>query len=241
MELRAERRMIGVCAALGVSLSAVLSGCIYSNLPGETKNTLAATDPNIYPSPKLMALSLEYVVNRYPPPGGPGDGSTPTFAFNLPAGLRRENIELVQSMLGGRGVPVTPENAQTLPIYHIATMWIRGSRAQVEMVYPVHSIGLTPSAEPVYRGVSLELGSDLSPWYVRRQQLWNVGTIEVPSLHFFPDPRAETVAEEPVAEEPIVENAPVDAPQAPGSPVETQVLPAETIPEPEQPETSGGG
>lgn len=172
--------LLGLLASGGASLG----GCLHANLPGSTENTLAATDPNVFPAPKLMALSLEYVANRYPPAGGAGDGSTPTFAFNLPEGMRPENYDLVQSMLEGHGVPVTPENATTLPIYHIATMWIRGSRAQVEMVYPVQAVGLTPGSEPVYRGVSLELATDLSPWRVRRQQLWSVGTIPVPPLHF---------------------------------------------------------
>ncbi len=170
-----------------------ITGCVHANLPGETENNLAATDPNTFPAPKLMALSLEYVANRYPPEGGAGDGAQATFAFNLPAGMRPENVELVSSMLGGRGVAVTPENSTTLPIYHIATMWIRGSRAQVEMVFPV--TGLTPGSPPVYRGVSLELGTDMSPWRVRRQQLWNVGTIPVPELHFTGMPAREAAVD----------------------------------------------
>lgn len=185
MDQRTKNVLPRIFLAGLLGTAAVLQGgCVHANLPGETQNTLAATDPNTFPAPKLMALSLEYVANRYPPAGGAGDGSAPTFAFNLPQGMRPESVELVRSMLDGRGVPVTEENAKTLPIYHIVTMWIRGTRAQVEMVYPVQDVGLTKGSEPVYRGVSLMLGTDLSPWSVRRQQLWTVGTIPVPPLHF---------------------------------------------------------
>ncbi len=170
-------------AAIGL---APLAGCLHANLPGETQNSLADTDPNIFPTPKLMALSLEYVANRYPPTAGTA-GSEPTFAFNLPAGMRRDNCELVASMLQGHGVPVTRENASRLPIYHISTMWIRGTRAEVEMVYPFEAVGMSPGSQPVYRGVTLKLGTDMGPWRVMRQQLWNVGTIPVPQLHFLPE------------------------------------------------------
>lgn len=173
-----------MCAAAG---SVCLTGCLHSNLPGETDNPVASVDPNIHPVPRLMAMSIEYVVNRYPPPGGPGDGSSPTFAFNLPEGMRTGNVALVESMLGGRGVRVTPANASAVPIYHVATMWVRGHRAEVEMVFPAPSAGFTPGSPPIYRGVSLELENVLGTWRVRRQQLWNVGTIGVPPLRYVTD------------------------------------------------------
>lgn len=202
-----------------------LTGCIYANLPGTVTNQHATSDPNQFPAPKLMALSLEYVANRYPPAAGTS-ADAPTFAFNLPAGVNNRSNEIVASMLGNRGVPVTPENASQLPIYHISTMWIRGSRAQVEMVYPVEAIGMSPSNQPVYRGVSLQLGSDIGPWRVMRQQLWNVGTIPVPDLHY---PNAAAVAT------PIAEPAPAPASEqstSPGQPVHIEVQPAtpETVP-----------
>lgn len=178
----------GLALAAGMALAAFvagsLPGCLHSNLPGETENPVASVDPNIHPVPRLMAMSIEYVVNRYPPSGGPGDGSSPTFAFNLPEGMRPGNVALIESMLGGRGVRVMPENASTIPIYHVVTMWVRGHRAELEMVFPVPSMGITQGVDPVYRGVSLELENNLGSWRVKRQQLWNVGTIQVPPIRF---------------------------------------------------------
>jgi hypothetical protein len=213
-----------IMAAVGVS---VMQGCLHANLPGATENSLAATDPNVFPAPKLMALSLEYVANRYPPAGGAGDGSTATFAFNLPEGMNEKSVALIESMLEGRGVRVTPENAGTLPVYHIVTMWIRGTRATVEMVYPFPELGLTSGAQPIYRGVSLTLAQDLSPWRVQRQQLWTVGTIEVPPIRYVSQAAVESPASEPAAEpaagtdmnapEAVVPMADDDAAESPSS------------------------
>lgn len=212
---------MGVMVA-GLMAASVLPGCLHANLPGTTHNSLAATDPNVFPAPKLMALSLEYVANRYPPAGGVGDGSTPTFAFNLPEGMNEKSVALIESMLEGRGVRATPENVQTLPVYHIVTMWIRGTRAQVEMVYPFPEMGLTPGAKPVYRGVSLTLAQDLSPWRVSRQQLWTVGTIDVPPVRFVAGDgeKASAVPAEGTdmaAPEPVIPMGDEDAAESPSS------------------------
>jgi hypothetical protein len=196
MPHRAVRRGVLALGALGALGVALLSGgCIHANLPGKVTNTQAITNPNAFPAPRLMAMSLEFVVNRHPPQAGSGEPGVPVFAFSLPEGVSRKNHEIIESMLQGRGVPATPESVARFPVYHLVTMWIRGSRAEVELVYPIEGVGVVGSgaeSRAVYRGVSLKLGSDVGPWRVLRQQLWNVGTIPVPEVHYMPTSDEET-------------------------------------------------
>lgn len=192
-------------AAIACGATALLlGGCSYANYPPVEGAKLADTDMNIPPGPALMVLALEWVVDRYPPTGTPATvplgttgtleqelhppaAATPTLAINLPTGISAANYQWVAGRLNGRAVPLTPEASERLPIYHVSRLWIRGRDAEVDVVYPVMEVGKTPTNRNVYRGVTLKMQREITvPWHVVRQQLWSVGTVEVPPLYFVP-------------------------------------------------------
>jgi hypothetical protein len=108
-------RTVGVAAAMAAM--GVLTGCVgYASFPYEEggKNALATQDPNTPPADELMALSLDWVVSKYPPRGsgvsagagaGAGAATDPSFTINIPKGVRRDVYDKILDKLGGRAAP----------------------------------------------------------------------------------------------------------------------------------------
>jgi len=161
--------------ALGASMLG-LSGCAgYATWPPVQGNTLATADPNSPIVQDAMAVALNVAIEKYP-----GLGGNPV-AINLPAGVNRGVYESVASRT--RSAALTPENAQTHAVYHVARVWVRGWNAMVDVVLPVTS----PSrgmGTPDYRGVTIHLKGDSSPMKFSLAQEWQPGTVATPELNY---------------------------------------------------------
>lgn len=176
------------------------SGCTgYQSYP-PIKGTSASTNPNSPPVDELMILSLDWVTTRYPVGGTVIAGQTPEFAINLPRGVRKSVYEYVASKVSDRARPLTPENADTMPVYHIAQLWVRDGVAKVTVLRPAYELGPSPDGKPVYQGITLRIEGGLHPWRVVRYQVWEVGTIEMPELYFCPGSEPEPEPAEPPAD-----------------------------------------
>lgn len=184
-----KMRGLGLGAAV---MMGVLSGCVgYASFPYEEggKNNFATQDPNTPPADELMALSLDWVVSKYPPrgAGAPGTATDPSYTINVPKGVRRDVYDKILDKLGGKAAPLTPETAGTMPIYHIGRIWIRGREAKVDVLRPVLEGPRGPGGAVLYQPVTLRIEGGFEPWRVRRHQVWEVGTVPVPDLYYRPE------------------------------------------------------
>ncbi len=175
------------CLSLLALAALVAPGCTgYHSYP-PIKGSIASTNPNSPPIDELMILSLDWVTTRYPVEGTVIAGRSPEFAINLPAGVRKSVYEYVARKVSDRARPLTAENADKVPIYHIAELWVRDGLAKVTVLRPAYELGPAPDGKPVYQGITLRIEGGLHPWRVVRHQVWEVGTIPMPELYFCPE------------------------------------------------------
>lgn len=179
---------------------AVLGGCTSVIYDSNPEAPVAAQDeePDFASRTvqNLLATSIRWVVERYPPPEGAGDG---WFAINLPPGLTREQYIEVAMQVGETAAPVTPE-LEYLPTYHVGWVWMRGDDARVDVFRPVYS--LSRPGEVLYQAITLHMSRRWASWRVDRTQPWEPGVVELPPLHYMPpeEPQPGTAVEsEPVS------------------------------------------
>ncbi len=184
--LRALRTTLALALIAGAS---GLIGCYgYASYPAIEGAKPGIDNPNAPPVDELMILSTRWVADRYPPPRrGPAVVGQAEFAINLPEGVRRDVYERVSERTGGRAVPVTEENARTLPVYHISRIWVRMHDAKVDVMRPRLDLPKKPDGEPVYECITLLVEGGLQPWRVTRFQTWEVGIVEPPPLWYCPE------------------------------------------------------
>ncbi len=166
-----------------------LGGCWgYVNYPPIEGASPGINNPNAPPADELMILATKWVADRYPPPrSGPEVAGEAQFAVNLPPGVRRDLYERVAAKTAGRAVPLTETNAKTLPIYHIARVWVRMRDAKVDVLRPRLELPRRPDGQPVYECVTLLIEGGLKPWRVTQFQTWEVGVVDPPPLNFCPE------------------------------------------------------
>lgn len=176
---KADSRMINLTRAarittLSLLTTATLGGCVgYHSYP-PTPEQRARESMGERAPVDVMVRALERVLAMHPPEGGAGGGASGgAFAVNMPVTTPPDIYATVASRVGGEPVTYTNSN---LPIYHIAGVRVRNSKAQVDIVWPVGD-GNTRSAT-----VWLEGG--LQPWAVKRVQEWNEGVTPTPELYY---------------------------------------------------------
>lgn len=136
----------------------------------------------------VMVRALERVLAIHPSPAG-------AFAVNMPVTTPPDVYATVATRVGGE--PVTYANA-SLPVYHVAGVRVRNSKAQVDIVWP--------SGTGATRSSTVWLEGGLQPWKVVRVQEWNEGVIATPELyHIMRASDAVPATDAPSAETPASE------------------------------------
>lgn len=175
-----------VLALAGVGLS--LSGCIGHNNIEPIRGAVGFENPNNAPVPQVMVSALRWLVHRYPPQGGeslPGMTEPEAFAISFPSGVRGDIAEwIVRQTFPGKAQPLTAEN-ESLPIYHIARVWVRGDMAYVDLFRPVPQFSPGPGGKTIYQPFTLHLRGGLKPWTVTGHRIYQPGTLEVPPRTYF--------------------------------------------------------
>jgi len=168
--------MLAGATLLTAGLAAGLSGCAgYATWPPVQGHTLATADPNSGIVQDAMVVALNAAIEKYP------SIDNKPVVINLPSGVTRGVYESVASRT--RSAALTPENASTGAVYHVARVWVRGWSAMVDIVLPV----TTPSrgaATPEYRGVTIHLKGEGSPMKFNLAQEWQPGTVPTPELNY---------------------------------------------------------
>ncbi|MCA9294550.1 MAG: hypothetical protein KDA20_12125 [Phycisphaerales bacterium] len=169
---------------LGGSL-ALLGGCAtYANYPAIERD-LAVNDPNIHPIPGLMRRALVRVL---------GDdrlhGRMPErWALNLPKGTGYAMAERVlaetMEQAGVTGGELVSVENDTLPIYSVTRVWIRGDQGEVDVVRPVAWVGLDDRPWSLQK-ITLHLRGGRYKWDVVTARAWPVGTAAEPELYGWP-------------------------------------------------------
>lgn len=160
-----RRAVMGGVAACAMGLGCV--GCAtYANYP-EIGNDVAVNDPNIAPLPTLETVALRWVVEKYPVKGD--------YVVNLARGTERGRAESIAKNVGKDARIVSSESAG-LPAYHVSRIWLRGDRAEVDVMRPVGEAG-------AYQTVTVRLKSEFGRWVVSSAKTWPVGMGEVPDLY----------------------------------------------------------
>lgn len=171
-------------AAAGLLAAGVFGagGCtsvIYdSNPEGPTAQLEEKPDFASHTVQNLLATSLRWAVENYPPPGDEA-----WFAVNLPRGLTREQYIGVAERISERAAPITPELGY-LPTYHVGWVWMRGDHARVDVIRPVSM--LSNGGEPVYQTITLHLRRRYASWRVERTQPWEPGVVPLPPMNYLP-------------------------------------------------------
>lgn len=188
LHLRRMTKPLSTTAALvaaALALPGFMVGCVgYTTYP-EVEGGFARDNPNAMPTPIVLAESLERIVRRYPPTL---DGSSTSFAVNLPAGTTYKTAQRIVEKLGP-GANVLQPGTENLPKYHIGRVWIRTTRAKVDVFRPVAALNDdgSPNAAsgPIgYQAITIWLEGGLGPnWRVIREQPWALGAVEVPALN----------------------------------------------------------
>jgi len=181
-------RALGLGLITVLSASSLLSGCVgYATYPPVQGAYGAPNNPNAPPVDELMALSLKWVTDRYPIRSGtPTVAGDPQFAVNLPRGVRKSTYERTAAALGDKALPLTPENATKLPIYHVAEIRVRGRVAKVDVLRPAQELGARPDGQPVYQCITLHIEGGFQQWRVIRFQAWEPGVVAVPEYYYVP-------------------------------------------------------
>jgi len=169
----------------------LLGGCLGHKTIEPLEGASPLSDnPNDPPVPEAIATALTWVVDRYPPGGEEFLGrNTQPVAANLPTGLRGDVANRICRMAGKSISVLTVEN-DTLPIYHIGRVWVRGDTAKIDVMVPVaqytpQTSATGPSAVMVYQNITLTLRTrGFEPYYVQSHYVWGLGSFETPPLRY---------------------------------------------------------
>ena len=176
---------------MGLAATAVaLAGCaIDANYPPRGENDAAINDPNVHPTPRLVALSMARVTARRDPALG-------EYVVNLPRGMEKRWAELVLHQAGDANARLVSEDTRHLPTYHITRVWVRpGAWGEVEILRPLMGVA-GPMGGEAYEPSTVRLRkSGPMPWKVESVRVWPVREVTPPSLFGWGnDARADPVA-----------------------------------------------
>ncbi len=175
------RRVAALALGMIIGSAGALAGCAaYANYPSIGRDA-AVNDPNVAPLPTLAYLGVRWTVDRYPVEGA--------YVVNWPRGMGRARATTLADRLGDGARLVSP-GTRGLPTYHVSRIWLRGDRAEVDVMRPVGG----PDAG--HQMVTVHLRSDLGRWEVASTKLWPVGMGEVPELYGWEDDPGEADAPE---------------------------------------------
>jgi hypothetical protein len=203
--MHTARKLSALLLCGGLSAAAfTTTGCVsYANWPPVPDDT-ALNDPNAPATEDVMLAGLRWAVNKFPPEGSSARLAPPPparkrgepapaarAAINLPEGVKPAVYRQIAEGAGGtRGgiVPVTAET-ESLPIYHVGWVRIRGDEAYMTVFRPVVDIAGTATTQKTYQEIRLGLRGGLKPWEVFNVRPWDVGTRPAPAINYYePEP-----------------------------------------------------
>lgn len=241
------RRLIGLALA-AVAVAAGLTACHSSYATYPRVNDVAFSDVNRSLFPAATIAALKIAVDRRPPPAS----ANGRFAINPALGTNPETARRIAAEVGGEVLEAgTPSS---VPIYHIARVWVRADHAIVDVLTPIG--GRDPASHEAYDALTIRMVGGVRPYRTERVQQREIGVFLVPpawyggDLETTPGVAAPTRPSEggPVeprlrqpAPAPVETTEPIDAGDEtdPFAPLQPREAPAQQSPAASQPATSG--
>lgn len=170
-----------VALLLALPLLAI-GGCMgYTTYP-PAEGQLASSDINGPPADEIMIEALRRTIERHPPVG------SGVAVINLPEGVH----DRAYGVIGYRVDDVTDVPVRVMqpaleshPTYHITRLWVRGDRAEVDVLRPVEELGPSPTGEVIVQAVTVYLRGGFREWHVVRTRPWVIGTDALPEPHYY--------------------------------------------------------
>jgi hypothetical protein len=167
--MRTTSRMLLATLSLLAAGALLPQGGCYSNWP-PIDGTGRTELNNVHTRGALIAAG-RWALERYKP-------ASPV-AFNLPEGLRRSNMIAVVNGIGGGSQNLTPETAASHTIYHLARVWIRNDKAELDVI--------VPTGQGTYQMTQLRLVGRFEKWTVEVAREWETLVRPVPDLAYLPE------------------------------------------------------
>lgn len=172
--------MIRRHAVFGVALVALVAGCAlsgcsagYSSYP--KVEGAAFADPNTTTVQKVIIASVDYMQSRRPIEGD--------FALNLPVGMLPERMDALVSLVEDDRAKVLTKAWADLPRMHITRVWIRGARAEVDVLRPVEGVPQM-DGRGVHESYTLRLRGGFGGWRVEDARRRSIGSSEPPAPYW---------------------------------------------------------
>jgi len=164
--------------------AAGLAGCRgHTNYPAIPSARLANDNPNEKSPDEVIPEAMRWLLAKYDPAM-----KERAFAINGPAGLRRAYYERIARNSGPYAEPLTALSWETksMPIFHIARVWVREREAKVDILRP-RSDMQDAKGQTLYQGVTVTLhGEPFRPWRAVYGRSWEDGIIQMPEPYFIP-------------------------------------------------------
>lgn len=207
-----DMKALGFSVLMGGALL-LGSGCVsYTNVP-VPNSAPAFKHANSGASIKSMVAALDRVILKHPM----RDGQS-RYALNLPAGTTPETASIVVSRLPKGAMLPYEGMEESVPVYHISRIWLRGASGKVDVVYPIDA--------ETDGGVTVWVHGGDRSWYVERLQYWSPGTVPTPPLYIPMDGEVgvmdvdaydESISDDGWDEEPMMDEPVIDEPAAPAA------------------------
>ncbi len=165
------RRLIGLAIAT-CTLAAGLTGCHSSYATYPRVNDVAFSDVNRSLFPAATIAALKVAVDRRPPPAS----ANGRFAINPALGTSPATARRIAAEVGGEVLEAgTPSS---VPIYHVARIWVRADHAIVDVLTPIG--GRDPASHEAYDALTIRMVGGVRPYRTERVQQREVGVFLVP-------------------------------------------------------------
>jgi hypothetical protein len=141
-------------------------------------------DPNQPNIQRVYTTALQYVISRYRQ-----GGEQQPIAINLPPGTRQSNYFTVAGQVGKNVEPLTQAiaNTNSMPIYHVGAIQLRGNNANVDIYRPTTEIEPDPrTGKPVYQVIRVKLEGGLQPWRALIGRSYAPGMLQPPQYYVLP-------------------------------------------------------
>ncbi|MCA9310513.1 MAG: hypothetical protein KDA21_04855 [Phycisphaerales bacterium] len=161
---------------LGFALVALtISACApVANYPNRG-DRVVSNDPNLAPMPAVVAEALRHCILLYPVQGD--------YLINLPQGQSRKQAMWIRSQINDDHAHVVEPGNTGLPAYHVDSVLVRGSDADVEILCPVWRPGTSldsPAYEREYRRVLIRLKGAFNDWGADSVRSWPPRLMDTP-------------------------------------------------------------
>tara|TARA_R110002096_G_scaffold344921_7_gene538212 strand:- start:177234 stop:177926 length:693 start_codon:yes stop_codon:yes gene_type:complete len=211
-----DMKALGFSVLMGGALL-LGSGCVsYTNVP-VPNSAPAFKHANSGASIKSMVAALDRVILKHPMRDSQG-----RYALNLPAGTTPETASIVVSRLPKGAMLPYEGMEESVPVYHISRIWLRGASGKVDVVYPIDA--------ETDGGVTVWVHGGDRSWYVERLQYWSPGTVPTPPLYIPIDGAVdamdveddvnaydESISNDDWDDEPVMDEGELDQPAAPAA------------------------